>query len=137
MAGNGARQDWRRGRRWIIVASFAGQAAIIAVVAAGSARGTSGVVSVAAPPAVPAAAAPAGSPPPAAVPPNTVPPAVPLPPGEIGVTVSAAGPGGAIQSGHIQSGDIGLPAPGAQRGYRSVTVASSVIITEKAAVTGQ
>lgn len=31
---------------------------------------------------------------------------MPLPPGEIGVTVSAAGPGGAIQSG-----DIAFPAP--------------------------
>jgi hypothetical protein len=85
----------------MIAASFAGQAAIIVVVAAGSARGTSAAVSVAAGPALPAAAAPAGPPPPAAVPSSAVPSSAVLPPGEIGVTVSAAG----------QSGDIGFPAP--------------------------
>jgi hypothetical protein len=101
----------------IIAAAFAGQAAIVAVVAAGSARGTSAAVGVAAGPAVPAAAATAGPPPPA-VPPGTAPPmpAVPLPPGEIGVKVSAAGPGSASQGSASQgsasqSGDIGFPAP--------------------------
>jgi hypothetical protein len=81
-------------------------------VAAGSARGTSAAVSVAAGPASPAAAATAGPPPPA-VPPDTAPPlpAVPLPPGEIGVKVSAAGPGSASSSGATQSGDVGFPAP--------------------------
>jgi hypothetical protein len=84
----------------MIAASFAAQAAIIAVVAAGSARGTSSAVIG---PPVPASVLPV----PAAVPlapvPPTAPPApaVSLPPGEIGVTVSAAG----------QSGDIGFPAP--------------------------
>ena len=38
-------------------------------------------------------------------------PVAPLPSGESGVTVSAAGPGGASQSSAIQSGDIGFPAP--------------------------
>jgi hypothetical protein len=112
MAGNGARRGRRRGHRLIIAAAFAGQAAIVAVVAAGSARGTSAAVSVAAGPASPAAAATAGPPPPA-VPPDTAPPlpAVPLPPGEIGVKVSAAGPGSASSSGATQSGDVGFPAP--------------------------
>jgi hypothetical protein len=115
-------RDRRRGHRLIIAAAFAGQAAIIAVVAAGSARGTSAAVSVTAGPAFSAAPAPAGPPSPA-VPPGTAPPvpAVPLPPGEIAVTVSAAGPGsasqggasqsGASRSGASQSGDIGFPAP--------------------------
>lgn len=82
----------------MIAASFAAQAAIIAVVAAGSARGTSSAVI--GPPA-PASVNPVPAPvPPTPVPPAAV-PAVSLPPGEIGVTVSAAG----------QSGDIGFPAP--------------------------
>jgi hypothetical protein len=117
MAGNGARGGpwhggpWRSGRRHggrrrghraLIAASFAGQAAIIAVAAAGSAPGTSAAISGPAAPAsvIPAPAAPAG-PPPAAVPAAVPAPAVPLPPGEIGVTVSAAG----------QSGDIAFPEP--------------------------
>ena len=107
MAGNGARGGpWhggrRRGHRALIAASFAGQAAIIAVAAAGSAPGTSAAISGPAAPAsvIPAPAAPAG-PPPAAVPAAVPAPAVPLPPGEIGVTVSAAG----------QSGDIAFPEP--------------------------
>jgi hypothetical protein len=104
MAGNGARRDRPRGRRRVIAASFAGQAAIIAVVAAGSAHGT--YPSAVSGPAGPASAAPvAAAPvplPPAPARPAAVPmPAVPLPPGEIGVTVSAAG----------QGGDIGFPAP--------------------------
>ena len=117
MAGNGARRDRRRGHRWIIAAAFAGQAAIIAVVAAGSARGTPAAVSVAAGP--PTAVAPGTAPPSPA--PAMPAPVAPLPSGEIGVTVSAAGPGGAsqgsasqssaIQSSAIQSGDIGFPAP--------------------------
>jgi hypothetical protein len=101
MAGNGERRDRRRGHRWLIAASFAGQAALIAVAAAGSAHSTSSAVSVSAVPA-PDVPAPLAAVPSAAVPSAPVPaPAVPLPPGEIGVTVSAAG----------QSGDIGFPAP--------------------------
>ena len=104
MAGNEVRRERRRGRRAVIAASFAGQAAIIAVVAAGSAHDPSPALSAATPVAAPAPAVslPPGTVPPGALPPTTVPaPVVPIAPGEIGVTVSAAG----------QGGDIAFPAP--------------------------
>jgi len=101
MAGKDARH------RWVIAGSFAVQAAVIAVVAISSARadsaGSGAVFSPPPPVAIPApAAAPTGTPPVPAAPT----PAVPLPPGEIGVVVSATQPGGAVQAG-----DIGFPAP--------------------------
>jgi hypothetical protein len=85
-------------RRWVIAASFAGQAAIIAVVATGSARGGSPATS-AAPAPLPAAPAPAA----AIVPP----PAAPLPPGEIPVTMTVTGQAGDT----ARTGDISFPMP--------------------------
>jgi hypothetical protein len=94
----------KSGRRWwAIAASFAGQAAIIAVVATGSARGGSTATS-AAPAPLPAAPAPTA---PIIAPPSVPAPAVPLPPGEIPVTMTVTG----VAGDTARTGDISFPMP--------------------------
>jgi hypothetical protein len=90
-----------RGHRWAIAASFAAQAAVIAVIAAAS-----GTASAVHPPSAPLAAAPSAAPghlEPAEAAPV---PALPVARGMIGVTLTVAQPGG-----RTQSGDITFPAP--------------------------